>query len=122
MNRRKGVAAKLITALANADINLRALSIADTERFGILRMIVSDNKMAAAVLKGKGYIVKETEVVGVKIGDQPGKMAAALTFPLPGNAEEPSLSSTSRIFPCLPMIWSSGAAGHEKAPGNSRGL
>ena len=64
--------------LANADINLRALSIADTERFGILRMIVSDNKMATAVLKGKGYIVKETEVVGVKIGDQPGKMAEAL--------------------------------------------
>ena len=43
-----------------------------------IRMIVSDNRMAISVLKGKGYIVKETEVVGVKIGDQPGKMAAAL--------------------------------------------
>ena len=73
-----GALADIAEVLANADINLRALSIADTERFGILRMIVRDNKMATAVLKGKGYIVKETEVVGVKIGDQPGKMAEAL--------------------------------------------
>ena len=73
-----GALSDIAEVLANADINLRALSIADTERFGILRMIVSDNKMAVSVLKGKGYIVKETEVVGVKIGDQPGKMAAAL--------------------------------------------
>ena len=73
-----GALSDIAEVLANADINLRALSIADTERFGILRMIVSDNRMAISVLKGKGYIVKETEVVGVKIGDQPGKMAAAL--------------------------------------------
>ena len=73
-----GALSDIAEVLANADINLRALSIADTERFGILRMIVSDNRMAVSVLKGKGYIVKETEVVGVKIGDQPGKMAEAL--------------------------------------------
>ena len=73
-----GALSDIAEVLANADINLRALSIADTERFGILRMIVSDNRMAVSVLKAKGYIVKETEVVGVKIGDQPGKMAAAL--------------------------------------------
>ena len=70
-----GALADIAEVLANADINLRALSIADTERFGILRMIVSDNRMAVSVLKGKGYIVKETDV---KIGDQPGKMAEAL--------------------------------------------
>jgi len=73
-----GALSDIAEVLANAGINLRALSIADTERFGILRMIVSDNKMATSVLKTKGYIVKETEVVGVKIGDAPGKMAAAL--------------------------------------------
>ena len=73
-----GALSDIAEVLANADINLRALSIADTERFGILRMIVSDNRMAISVLKGKNYIVKETEVVGVKIGDQPGKMAEAL--------------------------------------------
>ena len=73
-----GALSDISSVLADAGINLRALSIADTEKFGILRMIVSDNKMAVSVLKGKGYIVKETEVVGVKIGDQPGKMAEAL--------------------------------------------
>ena len=73
-----GALSDIAEILANADINLRALSIADTERFGILRMIVSDNRMATSALKGKGYIVKETEVVGVKIGDAPGKMAEAL--------------------------------------------
>ena len=74
-----GALSDLAEVLANADLNLRALSIADTERFGILRMIVSDNRMAISVLKGKGYIVKETEVVGVKIGDQPGKLSKALS-------------------------------------------
>ncbi len=73
-----GALSDIATVLADAGINLRALSIADTERFGILRMIVSDNKMAISVLKARNYVVKETEVVGVKIGDAPGKMAEAL--------------------------------------------
>ena len=78
LENRSGTLAEVTDFLYHHGVNLRALSIADTERFGILRMIVSDNRMAISVLKGKGYIVKETEVVGVKIGDQPGKMAAAL--------------------------------------------
>ena len=73
-----GALSDIAEVLANADINLRALSIADTERFGILRMIVSDNKLAISVLKARNYVVKETEVVGVKIGDEPGKLAEAL--------------------------------------------
>ena len=78
LENKSGTLAEVTDFLYHHGVNLRALSIADTERFGILRMIVSDNRMAISVLKGKGYIVKETEVVGVKIGDQPGKMAAAL--------------------------------------------
>ncbi len=74
----QGVLADVAMELANAGVNLRALSIADTERFGILRMIVSDNALATSVLRAKGLIVKETEVVGVKIGDEPGKLADAL--------------------------------------------
>ena len=73
-----GALANIADILAQNNVNLRALSIADTERFGILRMIVNDNTTAISALKEKGYVVKETEVVGVKIGDQPGKMAAAL--------------------------------------------
>ncbi len=73
-----GALSDITSVLAGAGVNLRALSIADTERFGILRMIVSDNKLAISVLKSRNYVVKETEVVGVKIGDQPGKLAEAL--------------------------------------------
>ena len=73
-----GALSDITSVLAGAGVNLRALSIADTERFGILRMIVSDNKLATSVLKSRNYAVKETEVVGVKIGDQPGKLAEAL--------------------------------------------
>ncbi len=73
-----GALSDISSVLADAGINLRALSIADTERFGILRMIVSDNKLAISVLKSRNYVVKETEVVGVKIGDAPGKLAEAL--------------------------------------------
>ena len=73
-----GALSDISSVLAGAGVNLRALSIADTERFGILRMIVSDNKLATSVLKARGFAVKETEVVGVKIGDEPGKLAEAL--------------------------------------------
>jgi len=73
-----GALSDIAEVLAGAGVNLRALSIADTERFGILRMIVSDNKLAVSVLKSRNYVVKETEVVGVKIGDEPGKLASAL--------------------------------------------
>lgn len=65
-------------ALAANDINLRALSIADTEDFGILRIIVSDTDAAYKVLTDAGYLIKTTDVVGVKIGDAPGKLSKAL--------------------------------------------
>ena len=73
-----GALSDITSILAGAGVNLRALSIADTERFGILRMIVSDNELAISVLKARNYVVKETQVVGVKIGDQPGKLSEAL--------------------------------------------
>jgi hypothetical protein len=57
---------------------MRALSIADTEDFGILRLIVDNNDVATNALQNAGYLLKTTEVVGVKIGDQPGKLSTAL--------------------------------------------
>ena len=60
------------------NINLRALSIAETQDFGILRLIVNDEKAAEAVLTENGYLIKVIDVVGVKIGDEPGKLTAAL--------------------------------------------
>ncbi|MBE6673197.1 MAG: acetolactate synthase [Ruminococcaceae bacterium] len=64
--------------LAKHNVNIRALSIAETEDFGILRMIVNEEEIAEKTLKDEGYLIKVTEVVGVKIGDEPGRLSAAL--------------------------------------------
>lgn len=64
--------------LSEHHINLRALSIAETQDFGILRLIVNDEAAAEKVLAEAGYLIKITDVVGVKIGDAPGKLSEAL--------------------------------------------
>ncbi len=74
----KGALVSITDALAENNVNIRALSIADTTDFGILRLIVNDNKAAVSALTEKGFLIKETDVVGVKIGDQPGKLSKAL--------------------------------------------
>ena len=74
----QGALVAITELLAEKGVNIRALSIADTEEFGILRLIVSDNDTACAVLNEKGYLIKNTDVVGVKIGDAPGKLSMAL--------------------------------------------
>lgn len=75
---RKGTIVAVTDILAKNDINLRALSIAETEDFGILRLIVNDESKAEKVLEEQGYLIKVVDVVGVKIGDEPGKLTAAL--------------------------------------------
>jgi hypothetical protein len=61
--------------LAGAGIDIRSLSLADTRQFGILRVIVSDWKVAAELLESKGYVVNVTEVVAVEVEDRPGGLA-----------------------------------------------
>jgi len=75
---RKGTIVSVTDILAKKHINIRALSIAETEEFGILRLIVNDEKAAEEVLKEKDYLIKIVDVVGVKIGDEPGKLTSAL--------------------------------------------
>lgn len=58
--------------LAESGINIRALSLADTSDFGILRLIVNDNTRAREVLKERGFTVGKTEVVAVEVDDRPG--------------------------------------------------
>jgi hypothetical protein len=64
--------------LAGQGINICTLALADTERFGILRMIVSDWQKAAAVLNEAGYVANATEVVAVEVADRPGGLAGIL--------------------------------------------
>ena len=74
----KGTVVSVTDILSKNNINLRALSIAETQDFGILRLIVNDEKAAEKVLAENGYLIKVIDVVGVKISDEPGKLTAAL--------------------------------------------
>ena len=62
---KQGAVVDITATLSNHNINLRALSIAETQDFGILRLIVNDEKEAEKILKEEGYLIKITEVVGV---------------------------------------------------------
>lgn len=64
--------------LADAQVDVRALSLADSQRYGILRMIVSDWKKATQVLESAGFLVKVTEVLAIEVPDRPGGMACVL--------------------------------------------
>ena len=64
--------------LAREGIDIRALSLADTQRFGILRMIVSDWQRATSLLEEAGFCVKVTEVLAVEVPDRPGGLAGVL--------------------------------------------
>ncbi len=64
--------------LAAEGIDIRALSLADTQRYGILRMIVSDWERARDLLKRAGSVVNIVEVVAVEVPDRPGGLASVL--------------------------------------------
>lgn len=75
---KSGRLAEVAKTLGEADVNIRALSLADTSDFGILRLIVNNNETASAVLKEKGFTVSKTEVVAVEVPDCPGGLAKIL--------------------------------------------
>ena len=75
---KQGSLVAITEMLSENNINIRALSIAETEDFGILRLIVNDEAKAEKVLKEEDYLIKTVDVVGVKIGDEPGKLTSAL--------------------------------------------
>ncbi len=75
---KQGSIVAITDTLAQNNINIRAFSIAETQDFGILRLIVNDESSAEKILNDKGYLIKLTDVVGVKIGDAPGKLSEAL--------------------------------------------
>jgi hypothetical protein len=64
--------------LAKAQINIRAISIADTAEFGILRLIVNDQEAALNCLNANGFTTRVTDVVVVEIEDKPGSLAKVM--------------------------------------------
>lgn len=69
---KSGRLAEVTRILGEAQINIRALSLADTSDFGILRLIVNDREKAKIVLRENGFTVAKTEVVAVEVPDRPG--------------------------------------------------
>ena len=65
-------------ALANANINIATLSLADTQQFGILRLIISEWERAVTVLEAAGYLVQIRDVIATEVEDRPGGMADIL--------------------------------------------
>ncbi len=72
LENRKGRLWKAMNVLATSGINIRALSIADTSEFGILRMIVPEPDKAQEVLEKNNFVVKVNDVIAVEVPDEPG--------------------------------------------------
>ena len=72
LENKAGRLAEVTSILAEADVNIRALAIADTSDFGVLRLIVNDNQRAVEVLRNRGFTVSKTDVVAVEVEDRPG--------------------------------------------------
>ncbi len=68
----------IVEALGKSNINLRALSVADTTDFGILRLITDNNDKAQLILREMGVISKSTDVIAVSIDDCAGGLATVL--------------------------------------------
>lgn len=78
LENRAGRLADVTRELSESGVNIRALSLADTSDFGILRLIVTDHEKAKSALKEKGFTVGRTNVVAVEVDDQPGGLHTIL--------------------------------------------
>jgi len=78
LENKSGRLSDVTRVLGDHGINIRALSLADTTDFGILRLIVNDTDKANKVLKENGFTVGKTEVIAVEVDDRPGGLAKIL--------------------------------------------
>lgn len=78
LENRKGRLYEITDILAKNDINIRALSIADTTNFGILRLIVNNTHKAEKILKENKFTVSVNSMVSVSLSDEPGGLAPVL--------------------------------------------
>ena len=78
LENKAGRLAEVTRILGEGGVNIRALSLADTSDFGILRLIVNDNEKAKKILKDNGFTVGKTNVVAIEVEDKPGGLAKIL--------------------------------------------
>ncbi len=79
LENKPGALNRPIKLLAQAKFNLLTLSLADTQQFGILRLIVRDWEKAQRLLQDEGFVVKVTDMVAIEVPDEPGGLAKILT-------------------------------------------
>lgn len=82
---KSGRLADITEVLSKNNINLRALSIADTTDFGILRLIVDNPKATELILAENGFTATLTKVIGVRVPDTPGGLSVVLRLLSDGN-------------------------------------
>lgn len=87
LENRAGQFAEITTILAENNIDLRAISIAETEDYGILRMIVDNAEKTTAILMQHGYLLSMTPVLVIAVPDQPGGIAPVLATLAEGNID-----------------------------------
>jgi len=78
LENRKGRLHDVCNLLGKNNINIRALTIAETESFGVLRIVVDKSDLAIQILKKNGFVANLTDVVAIEVGDKPGGLAAVL--------------------------------------------
>jgi hypothetical protein len=78
LENRSGRLAEITGVLANSGVNIRALSLADTADFGILRLVVDRPEVGARVLKEQGFTIGLTEMVALELPDRPGGLWSIL--------------------------------------------
>ena len=78
LENKKGRLAEVTMSLSKEKINIRALALADTADFGVLRIIVDNPDRAVAALKARGFVAQVTEVIAVEVEDRPGGLARIL--------------------------------------------
>jgi hypothetical protein len=79
LENKSGRLAEVSRILGQNSIDIRALSIADTAEYGILRLIVNNPDLAVKVLSEEGFSVGTTEVIAISVDDRPGGLSRALT-------------------------------------------
>jgi len=78
LQNRMGSLSKPLEVLTDAGINIRAMCMADTSEFGILRLVVDDPMKGKEALEENNFLVKITEIIGVEMNDEPGGLTDIL--------------------------------------------
>jgi hypothetical protein len=78
LQNRMGSLSKPLEVLSNADVNIRAMCMADTSEFGILRLVVDNPQKGKEALEENNFLVKITDIIGVEMNDTPGGLTSVL--------------------------------------------